>query len=326
MYAHVNGTTIFFDIDGAGVRWNPAYTDGEDRPVMVLLPGGPGASHLTYKNPINCFSALRDVFQIVYVDWRGTGRSDPDVDPRTCTMAQAVADVDAIREVLGIERWVVAGGSAGGMWSLCYATTHPDRVTHLIPMQCPGWMDGFPDLLESIIRRAGIDDERAVDVYRKYVGGELIDTPVEEWADILNETTITFQQNLYMDREKHPEAAADHLRRYRSEPRQNLIQVLSIGRWYFHDFIRNYRPLEKADRITCPTLVITGANDPIGPPEHARAIHEAIAGSELYLHPGGHLPLGEEQAAFLERIAGFLARNGIDAGALSNRSALAAPA
>jgi len=102
--------------------------EGEGEPLL-LLAGGPANSHLTF-HP--AFSALADEYEVIYVDYRGRGRSDPVDDYRTITFERDVADIEALRDALGLERMHVYGFSYGGMVAQAYALAHPDRVVSLI--------------------------------------------------------------------------------------------------------------------------------------------------------------------------------------------------
>ncbi|HEU5184975.1 MAG TPA: alpha/beta fold hydrolase [Gemmatimonadaceae bacterium] len=102
--------------------------EGEGEPLL-LLAGGPANSHLTF-HP--AFSALADEYEVIYVDYRGRGRSDPVADYRTITFEQDVADIEALRGALGLERLHLYGFSYGGMVAQAYALAHPDRVVSLI--------------------------------------------------------------------------------------------------------------------------------------------------------------------------------------------------
>jgi pimeloyl-ACP methyl ester carboxylesterase len=71
MRVTVDDVSLFFDVDGEALA-----VDGEtmaERPALVLLHGGPGADHTLFKPE---FAALADIAQIVYLDQRGSGRSD----------------------------------------------------------------------------------------------------------------------------------------------------------------------------------------------------------------------------------------------------------
>jgi proline iminopeptidase len=95
---------------------------------VVFLHGGPGAGcdpvHRTFFDP--------ERYRIVLLDQRGSGRSTPHAELRENTTWDLVADAERVRELLGIERWVVFGGSWGSTLALAYAQTHPERVRALV--------------------------------------------------------------------------------------------------------------------------------------------------------------------------------------------------
>ena len=95
---------------------------------VVFLHGGPGAGLATYHRRF--FDAAR--YRIVLFDQRGAGQSTPFADLTDNTTWHVVADIEAIREKLGIERWVVFGGSWGSTLGLAYAQAHPERVLGLV--------------------------------------------------------------------------------------------------------------------------------------------------------------------------------------------------
>ena len=117
--------------DGQRVYWeqcgNPA-----GKPV-VFLHGGPGAG---------CSARNRRLFdperyRIVLFDQRGCGRSAPhaadlDTDLSVNTTWHLVADIEFLRDMLGVERWQVFGGSWGSALALAYAQAHPERVSELV--------------------------------------------------------------------------------------------------------------------------------------------------------------------------------------------------
>ena len=95
---------------------------------VVVLHGGPGGG---------CSPAMRryfnpDVYRVILFDQRGCGRSRPYAEVDNNTTWHLVADIEMIRRALGIQAWMVFGGSWGATLSLIYAQTHPDRVTNLI--------------------------------------------------------------------------------------------------------------------------------------------------------------------------------------------------
>lgn len=99
----------------------------EGQPV-VFVHGGPGGGvepwHRQFFNPKK--------YRMVLFDQRGCGRSTPYAELRENTTWDLVADLEKIREALGIERWVVFGGSWGSTLGLSYAITHPQRCKALV--------------------------------------------------------------------------------------------------------------------------------------------------------------------------------------------------
>ncbi len=95
---------------------------------VVFLHGGPGAGCTV--NHRRYFDAER--YRIVLFDQRGCGRSTPHASLEDNTTWDLVADIERIREHLGIEKWLVFGGSWGSTLALAYAETHPERVSGLI--------------------------------------------------------------------------------------------------------------------------------------------------------------------------------------------------
>ena len=95
---------------------------------VIVLHGGPGGG---------CSPGMRRYFdpkhfRTVLFDQRGCGRSTPTAEVENNTTWDLVADIELIREELGIDKWIVFGGSWGATLALIYAQTHPDRVSHLV--------------------------------------------------------------------------------------------------------------------------------------------------------------------------------------------------
>jgi proline iminopeptidase len=95
---------------------------------VVFLHGGPG---LAWSRAIYRFFDP-DHYRIVAFDQRGTDRSTPLGELRDNTTAHLMADIEHLRGLLGIERWIVFGGSWGSALALAYALHHPERVMALV--------------------------------------------------------------------------------------------------------------------------------------------------------------------------------------------------
>ncbi|WP_448560850.1 prolyl aminopeptidase [Trichothermofontia sp.] len=108
---------IYYEVSG-----NP-----NGKPVVVLH-GGPGGGSLPwyrqYFDP--------DRWRIVMFDQRGCGQSTPHAELRENTTWDLVADIEKLRSRLGIDQWVIFGGSWGSTLALAYSETHPDRCLGLI--------------------------------------------------------------------------------------------------------------------------------------------------------------------------------------------------
>ena len=95
---------------------------------VVFLHGGPGsgtvARHRQFFDPV--------FYRIVLFDQRGAGRSTPVGEWRQNTTALLVSDIEQLRMLLGIERWLVFGGSWGSTLALAYAQSHPERCRALV--------------------------------------------------------------------------------------------------------------------------------------------------------------------------------------------------
>lgn len=124
MYASVNGTKIFYDVDGKQVVYDATRDCMKEKPVCFILHGGPGGDHNIYGET---FHWLSEYMQLVYIDYRGNGRSERG-DKSLYTIKQYVADIEALRHHLGIEKVVVMGQSFGGIMCQAYAINYPEHT------------------------------------------------------------------------------------------------------------------------------------------------------------------------------------------------------
>ena len=113
---------------GDGHRIYVEQCGNPDGIPVVVLHGGPGGG---------CSPAMRryfdpNAYRVILFDQRGCGRSRPHASVEANTTWHLVRDIEQIRETLGIDRWIVFGGSWGATLALIYAQAHPDRVTNLI--------------------------------------------------------------------------------------------------------------------------------------------------------------------------------------------------
>ncbi len=117
--------------DGNLVYWETSGNP-DGKPALVVH-GGPGSG--SRPGPRRSFDPAR--YRIIQFDQRGCGRSrphaaDPATDLSLNTTRHLIDDMERLRAHLGVERWLIFGGSWGSTLSLAYAEQHPDRVSELI--------------------------------------------------------------------------------------------------------------------------------------------------------------------------------------------------
>lgn len=117
----------FLPLDDLHTMYFEESGHAHGRPV-VYLHGGPGAGMEPSMRGVHDSQAYR----LVMFDQRGCGRSTPAGELRDNTTQHLVADIERLREHLGIERWIVSGGSWGSTLALAYAQAYPHRCQALV--------------------------------------------------------------------------------------------------------------------------------------------------------------------------------------------------
>jgi proline iminopeptidase len=253
MHVLVNGVRLFFDVDGA--KLVPDGPVMREKPTLILLHGGPGFDHSSYKP---AYSALTDVAQVVYLDHRGNGRSD--AGPQGgWTLAQWGDDVRGFCDALGIEKPIVLGVSFGGMVAMAYATRHPAHPAKLV--------------LVTTAATGNAHLQRRVDMFERLGGpevGALARRRFLETDGLVDQASAETWRRLAMP----------HYTRSPRDPE-------SVGRAIFrpdvlHWFARpggegnRFNMLADLARIQCPTLVMGGEDDPMTPIEAQADIAAAL--------------------------------------------------
>lgn len=282
MKARVRGTELFFDVDGPALV--PDGPRMAERPTLLLVPGGPGGDHTSFKP---AYGALREVAQLVYLDPRGCGRSAP-VDPAIITLDDHADDLAALCDRLGLDRVAVLGGSYGGMVAINFALRHPDRLGHLVLVStAPSYR--FIEDAKRIVRERGTPEQvRACE--RLWAGA------FESMDQLRDYYEVTAP--LYSVAHK-PERFADSWARGRRS-----FVALNRG---FGDFLRTFDYVPRLGEINCPTLVLCGAHDWICPPNHSRLLAERIPGARLQMFANSsHNLATDEPEAFFQAVREFL--------------------
>jgi proline iminopeptidase len=127
LYPHLEPFEVnFLEIDDHKIYYEESGNPN-GKPA-IFVHGGPGGGGSTevrrFFNP--------ELYKIIVFDQRGCGRSKPHASLKDNTTWHLVSDMERIREKLGIEQWLVFGGSWGSTLSLAYAQAHPTKVSELV--------------------------------------------------------------------------------------------------------------------------------------------------------------------------------------------------
>ncbi len=257
---------------------------------VIFLHGGPGAGcesfHRQFFDP--------EKYRIVLFDQRGSGRSTPHAELQGNTTQALIDDMETIRQQLGIDKWVVFGGSWGSTLALAYAQNHPDRVLGLIlrgiflcRQREIDWFyqEGasriFPDIWEKYLEPIPTAEHGAlVSAYYQRLTSDDEFTRMQAakaWSlwEGRTATLISSQKVL------------DHF--------GNAHTALSLARiechYFMHQsFLRENQLLEEAHKLKdIPGVIVQGRYDVICPMESAWQLHQAWPGSILQIIPdAGH--------------------------------------
>lgn len=236
MHVEVNGVRLYFDVEGASLV--PDGPRMRERPTLILLHGGPGFDHSSYKPS---FSQLADVVQVVYLDQRGQGRSGKSA-PERWTLAQWADDVRGFCDALGIEKPIVFGQSFGGMVAMAYATRHPEHPGKLVLSSTAARQD-----LDLMVRR-----------FSEIGGPEVAEAARRFWRDPGRDTLGDYTRlalPTYGRTPSDPEAGA------------RVRWALDVMFDFARGECRTMDLLPGLARVRCPTLVLGGEADPVCPIE-----------------------------------------------------------
>lgn len=276
MHVDVNGTRLWFDVDGAALV--PDGSEMRQRPTVVLVHGGPGVWDHSYFKPD--FGPLAEHAQLVYLDLRDHGRSDWG-DAAAWSFEVCADDIRGFCDTVGITQPVVFGHSMGAPIVLLYGARHPGHAAGLIVHSGFARLD-IARLVEGF--RHVADDDVAEIARRSFSGEEVSD---EEWHRV----GVAFGPRVPDD-----EQAA--------RARENL-ELNAPGM----DVVRRTDIVDQLGEITSPTLVAVGELDPVTP---VGAAEEIVAGlregvAQLEVIPGaGHWSWKDVPEHFWAMIVAFI--------------------
>jgi proline iminopeptidase len=244
------------------------YGDPEGEPILILN-GGPGVSSEHFADLARRVGALGPGYRTILFDQRGTGRSPLKVvESSTVTVEHMVADIEALREHLGIQRWVVMGHSWGGMYAMLYAVQHPGRLQGLILSASGGADLSWLSYVGNSIRMQMGAERRAV-YDRTFEPDYLARHP-----DRAQRERVEAMAAAYVFQPEHIPAVVEALTR----PGANFPAVRGL---VYADLRRNgYDLHDDLSVVEAPALIIHGRQDILGE-EIPLRIQAALPRAEL---------------------------------------------
>lgn len=257
---------------------------------VLFIHGGPGGSCGRYDR--RYFDPER--YRIILYDQRGAGRSTPHAELTDNTSQNLVADIEKIRAHLGVEKWVLFGGSWGSTLSVLYAETHPENVLGMI-------LRGIFLCRDEDIR--WFYQEGASRIFPDYWQEFLVPIPEAERDDLLG----AYYSRLTSNNELAKMAAAKAWATWEGRcstlrPSNDVVnsfaephRALSISRIEAHyfmnkSFLEPNQLLNDAHKIAdIPGIIVHGRYDMVCPLDGAFALHKAWPMSKLQIiRDAGH--------------------------------------
>lgn len=249
MRVSIGNTRLFVDVEGLGLV--PDGATMRAKPTLILLHGGPGFDHSSFKPH---WSQFTDIAQVVYYDHRGQGRSDRS-DPETWNLEQWAADLVALCDALEIVDPIVYGVSFGGMVALQYLVDHPTHASRVI--------------LDSTTARS--DPALMLPVFERLGGPAARDAAETFWAEPTPQAMKQYFElcmPLY-SRTTAPDAA-DRMHR-----QIEVANYALFGQWSRGEQ-RTFDLTARLSQVQRPVLLLAGEDDPVCPVDGAEVIAAGI--------------------------------------------------
>jgi proline iminopeptidase len=290
-FVDANGVLIYYKVVGHGA------------PLMIVH-GGPGASH-DYFLPY--LMTLARTNKIIFIDERGSGRSERLEDASKYTVENMVEDVEAVRQALNLGKISLMGHSYGGVLAQAYAFKYQKNLTHLILGSTFHSTSAMNAVLANEKQQMPTEKRERLEALERAglfgngksweKGRYLTEYAELAWGD-------GYFPFLY---QRHPDPNYDPLA-------GNTTNSWDLYRemWGSHgEFVidGNLKSVEYADRLSSihvPTLVICGDHDE-SDPSLSKTMHEKIAGSKLIIIPqAGHLVFVDQPNLYFKAIDDFV--------------------
>lgn len=264
---------------------------GKGEPIVVLH-GGPGLFH---NYLVSSFEKLAEQYQIIFYDQRGSGKTAFPTDTASITIENFVADLEAIRQHLKIEKMNLTGHSWGAILAINYAKQFPNNLNKLILIApAPANTEYFDQMFRNMQNKR--KDEDIKEMVKVMSSKDFDDRKPEA---VLQAIKIGDKVNL-ADQSKIDELYANMT--FTAASANNMLLVNSIMEKNFF----NYNITENMNLITCPTLIVLGDLDNV-PFASAQLLQDNIQNARLeVLKSASHYPFFEAQKDFNFAIESFI--------------------
>lgn len=242
----VGNCRLFFDVDGAKLVPDGPWM--RERPTVLLLHPGPGFDHVLFKVRLGPWLAERA--QVVYLDQRGSGRSDAG-PPEELRLARWADDVRDLCAALAIERPVVFGLGFGALVALEYASRHPSHPAALV--------------LAGPVAR--IVPERSIATYER-LGGPAAGEAARRFHEETSEQAFADFLRLCFPLLSRSEQATEMM--VRAEWNPEALMAWMTGE------ARSVDLRDRLGAIEAPSLVLAGEDDAWAPLESVREVANGL--------------------------------------------------
>lgn len=273
-HVHIGDCSLYCEQEGQG-------------PTMVLLHGGPGATHHEFHPH---FSRATDFLNVVYYDQRGCGLSQF-WDGDGYTIKQAVDDLEKLREALGIGKWFVLGHSYGGTLAQSYTARYPGHVAGLV-------------LVGSACHGLSID----IGSTRQY--DFISEEEKQRIRQIHRSGNLTIEQSVF-----NAHLNGDWKRQSFYRPRRQDLARLALYEWKHDEGFREaiHQSLGTLDltgvfeNCPIPILIMEGKWDLTWGKNKSERLQACFPESRLIVFDdAGHSPFADEPKEFFAALEGFV--------------------
>jgi proline iminopeptidase len=280
------------------------YTSFGQGPPLLIVHGGPGASHdyfLPHLVPLARHNRL------IFIDERGSGRSQRLDDPAGYTVENMVEDVEAVRLELNLGKFALMGHSYGGVLAQAYALKYQQNLSKLILCSTFYSTSKMNEVFQKQLAAMTPElRERIQKLEKDGLFGHGKDYEKNRYPEDYMKAAWGEGYHPYIF-QRHPDANED--------PLAQGVMSWDLYRemWGSHgEFVidGNLKSVEYGDRLTSihvPTLITVGDHDECDP-SLARYMSDKIIGSKLAVLPqSGHMTFVDQPELFIQTVDGFLA-------------------